>query len=516
MTKPLICLSLTGKTLHEDVKIVEKYRKHIDLVELRVDFLDEEEQLCIRRFPAMVNVPCILTIRRQIDGGKYTNSELSRITLFGQALSLASQNPAKNFAYVDFEDDFHILGLYEAALAFGIKIIRSLHDFENPIVNIHQKCEQMKRSHYEIPKIAFMPKKLSDVTRLFAEAKNFTDFDHILCAMGPLGIPSRILSGRLNSYLTYTSPLEMDESMKQIGHIDPDTLDDLYRFRSIDADTEICAVTGYPLTVTSSPYIHNTAYKEHNMNRVFIPMPSTSMEESIDLANQLDITGMAVTVPYKVDAMRNANEVCNECYTIGACNTLIKKDNKWYAQNTDYSGFKQALCEFLGVKKLHHRKVAIIGAGGAAHAIAYAIKLLGGKACIFNRTKSSAEELAKKFGFTSAPLTQESEPILRRYSDIIIQTTNVGMYSNEPSSKENNPIWFYKFTGSEHLYDIIYEPQETPVMKEARLAGCAKENISNGFSMLKYQGERQFLYFTGEEACLQPNKAAGIATDQKS
>ena len=497
MTKPLICLSLTGKTLREDVAIVENYARHIDIVELRVDFLDSEEQLSIRRFPSMINFPCILTIRRQIDGGKYTNSEFSRTSLFARALSFANQNPSKNFAYVDFEDDFHISGLQDATLAFGIKIIRSLHDFENPIANVRKKCEQMRRTNYEIPKIAFMPKKLSDVTRLFAEAENFNDFDHILCAMGPLGIPSRILSGKLNSYLTYTSPIEMDESMTKIGHIDPVELNEIYNFRNIDSDTKVCAVTGYPLKVTSSPFLHNEAYKQHKMNRVFIPMPSTSIEESIDFANQVGINGMAVTIPYKVEAMQNANEVCKECLIIGACNTLIKKDDKWHAQNTDYSGFKQALCEFLGVEKLHRRKVAIIGAGGAARAIAYAVKLLGGKACIFNRTKSAAEELAKKFGFMCAPLTRDSATILSRYSDIIIQTTNVGMNSNEPPSKENNPIWFYKFTGSENVYDIIYEPNETPVMKVAKAAGC--KNVSNGSSMLRYQGYKQFFYFTNEE-----------------
>ena len=76
MNQPLICMTLTGKTLDEDLKLVKKYEKYIDLVELRVDHLNEDEQLNARRFPAMIYQPCILTIRRDIDGGKFTAATL--------------------------------------------------------------------------------------------------------------------------------------------------------------------------------------------------------------------------------------------------------------------------------------------------------------------------------------------------------------------------------------------------------------------------------------------------------
>ena len=496
MDKPLVCLTLTGKTLQENVETLEKYSRYVDIAELRVDYLSEEEQLYVRRFPAMVNVPCILTIRRVSEGGKYSSSDFSRTALFGRALAFADQNPSKNFAYVDFEEDFHVSGLHDAALAFGVKIIRSVHDFENPVVNIRERCEKMRRTGYEIPKIAFMPKTLSDVTRLFKEAEQFTDFEHILCAMGPLGTPSRILAGKLHSYLTYTSPKTMDDSMKGIGHIDPVTLSDLYNFKNIDENTKLCAVTGYPLKVSSSPLIHNSGYRTHGMNRVFIPLPSTSAAESLEFAEQVGITGMAVTVPYKEDVMRHIEEIDSESGEIGACNTVVREDDRWVGKNTDAEGFRRALVEFLGVEKLRHRKVAIIGAGGAAHAVAYAIKQLGGKACIFNRTLSTAKELAERFGFEYAPLSPESTVTLEKYSDIIIQTTNVGMNSKEPPSKENNPIWFYQFKGTENLFDIVYDPETTPVMAVAKSCGC---NVSNGFPMLKYQGYKQFYYFTGVE-----------------
>ena len=117
MSKPLICLCLTASTVEQDLILIEKYRKYIDLVELRVDLLDDVERLNIRDFPAKAGLPCILTIRRTVDGGKFSEGEASRSMLFARALAFASEDSSKNFAYVDFEEDFHISSLQDAAMA---------------------------------------------------------------------------------------------------------------------------------------------------------------------------------------------------------------------------------------------------------------------------------------------------------------------------------------------------------------------------------------------------------------
>ena len=145
MARPLVCLCLTGKTLEEDLSIVEKYRDYLDVVELRVDFLEQDERLKIRDFPEMAKVPVILTIRRQIDGGQYVEGEASRTMLFARALSFANSDSTKNFAYVDFEEDYHVPSLEDAAMAFGTKIIRSFHDMENPVTYIVKKFNSMRK-----------------------------------------------------------------------------------------------------------------------------------------------------------------------------------------------------------------------------------------------------------------------------------------------------------------------------------------------------------------------------------
>lgn len=493
MAKPLVCLCLTAKTMAEDLELIEKYRKYIDIAELRVDFLDEDERLNVRGFPAKAKIPCILTIRRTVDGGEYSEGEAARTTLFARALAFADEDSSKNFAYVDFEDDFHVPSLQDAALAYGTKIIRSLHDMKNPVKNIAEKIKSMRISRFEIPKIAFMPHSLQDITDLYNEMQTFSDdSDQIVCAMGPLGLPTRILAAKFNSYLSYTSPTELLGNLLEIGHTDPKTLCELYHFHEIDKETRLYGITGWPLKVTSSPLLHNTSFKENKMNAVYIPFKSENSDDAFGFAETLGFKGFSVTIPHKETIIKHLDETDRKVEEIGACNTVINRGGKYFGYNTDCTGFEKALLEFTGLKNLKRQKVAIIGAGGAAKAVAYAVKEMGGKACIFNRTVSKARSLAEKYGFDFSSLDLDGLAKLKKFNDIIIQTTSKGMASTESPSEENDPIWFYDFTGSELVYDIVYEPEVTPVMERAKIAGC---RVSNGFSMLKYQGEEQFRLF---------------------
>ena len=499
MEQPKICLTLTGKTLDEDLKILDKYRKYIDIAELRADFLSEDERLCVKRFPQMAGVPCILTIRRIKDGGQFKEGESSRTMLFARTLALTDDDNPKNFAYIDFEEDFHIPCLQDAAVAFGIKVIRSFHDMKNPVRNIREKIEMLKQTGFEIPKIAFMPHSLDDVTNLFEEAEKLDDDNHILIAMGGLGLPSRILSARLRNYLTFVSPEETNAKVANLGHMDPVTLNETYRFKSIDRDTAVYGITGWPLEATLSPQLHNAGFKEHNLNAVYIPFRAEKFEQAYHLANVIGVKGMSVTVPHKEAVLEHIFSCEEKVDIIGSSNTIVRgKDGMWRAYNTDASGFARSLLEFTGLTSLAGKKVSIIGAGGAAKAIAYAVKKLHGKACIFNRTVSKAKELAEKYGFEYARLPSEpydeSLRLAKKYNNIIIQTTSKGMGCRAPATAENDPWFYYKFSGKEIVFDIVYVPETTPIMYRALEAGC---RICNGYDMLRYQGYDQFELFTG-------------------
>ncbi|MCQ2583833.1 MAG: type I 3-dehydroquinate dehydratase [Treponema sp.] len=493
MNQPQICMTLTGKTLEENLRLVSKYEKQIDLVELRVDHLNEDEQLYARKFPSLTKFPCILTIRRDIDGGLFTGGEFTRTTLFGRALAFANQDGAKNFAYVDFEEDYHIPSIQDAALAFGVKIIRSFHNMTEPVYNLKARCDSMRKTGYEIPKIAFMPKKLSDVVNMFKEGASITEYEHIFCAMGVEGFPSRILSAFSNSLLTYTSPAELIGNTSGIGHLDPITINSLYNFRSISKDTSLYGITGWPMEKIISPEIHNTGYKALGLDSVYFPLRSPLVSEALNFAETLGMKGLSVSVPHKESVLFYVHEQSPEVAQTGSCNCVVRKGTKWVGYNTEVIGFKKALDEFLGNRKIKHKKVAVIGAGAAAKAICYVLKQMGAKVCIFNRSIAHAKQVAEKYGFSYCQLEPSCVQTLDEYSDLIIQATSVGGSSLE-QPEVIDPIPFYTFRGDELLFDVVHKPAITPVMRRASLAGC---RVSNGYKMLEYQAYEQFKLFTG-------------------
>ena len=328
MNRPLICMTLTGKTLEEDKKLVKKYEKQIDMVELRVDHLSEDEQLYVKRFPSLINLPCLLTIRRDVDGGLFSGGEFSRTSLFGRALAFANPDKSKNFAYVDFEEDYHIPSIQDAAMAFGVKIIRSYHNMTEPVLNLRERCKNMRKTGYEIPKIAFMPHSISDVLNMFKEGEAMSEFDHIFCAMGVEGFPSRVLSTFANSFLTYVSPEEMLVNTTGIGHIDPLTLNDLYNFKSITNNTKLFGIIGWPLTKIFSTVVQNVGYRQLGFDNVYIPVRTKSLSQGLEFCEYMGFRGLTVADPYKEAVMFYLSEHSPEVLQMGVCDTIINKNNK--------------------------------------------------------------------------------------------------------------------------------------------------------------------------------------------
>lgn len=489
--KTKICLVLTASTLKEDLALVELYRQWIDIVELRVDCLAPDERLRFRDFPEAADIPCILTIRRQSDGGQFREGEGSRIALLARGLAFADTDHRKNFSYIDLEEDLDVPSIEEAARAFGTRIIRSVHNMTGPEADIRSRVQRLRRTKDEIAKIAFMPRNLSDVTRLFHEAKSCTGDEYILIAMGPYGFPTRVLAPILGSHITYvTSEENVRLAQNNLGQLDPVTINEVYHINSITEKTKIFGVTGNPLTATSSPLIHNTGYIRQKIDAIYLPIKAETIEEAMEFAEETGITGLSVTFPFKETVLPNLDEISSQTGEIGACNTIVKKDGRWFGCNSDAPGFSRALLEFLRRKDLRYLRVSIIGAGGAAKAIAHAVKELGGKACIFNRTTDKARELAMQYNFKWATLDAGSRMLMETYSDVIIQTTNVGMSPDADA----DPIDFYSFSGHEAVYDVVYHPEKTRMLKRAMKAGC---RTCNGYTMLKYQAYLQYKLFTG-------------------
>ena len=244
-----------------------------------------------------------------------------------------------------------------------------------------------------------------------------------------------------------------------------------------------CGVTGWPLNVTKSPEVHRSFYKEENRNAVMLPVPAENIKEALIFAEALKFKGLAVTIPHKETLLNYLDEADEAVKEIGAANTVVFKDGKRIGHNTDWIGFTKALKNFLKTDSIEGNRVAVLGSGGAAKAIAYALHKEKTNATIFARNIAKAKAIADKYGFASASLNEFKSDFR---PDIIVQCTSLGL-AGSPQA-ENDPIPQYEFTGSEALYDIIYKPEITPLMARAQKSGCLTEN---GFSMLIEQAREQ-------------------------
>jgi 3-dehydroquinate dehydratase/shikimate dehydrogenase len=488
-----ICLCLTAKTLAGDLEILDRYRKYIDIAELRVDCLEPNERLLIRRFPEMAGLPVILTIRRSIDGGQYVGGEGARIALLAKGLAYADVDRRRNFAYVDLEDDLNVPSFEEAARAFGTRIIRSWHNLDGVDDDLAEKLKRPRRTGDELLKAAIMPRSLDDLIRVYKAAKETGDIEKILVCMGEYGVNSRILAEHLGSWMSYTSAKTENGILPGAkGQTDPVELSELYRFKEINVNTRIFAVSGYPLNLSGSPRFFNNAFRSEQSNEVYLPIPADSIGSLVQFAEEIGIAGVSITVPYKEQILPFLAHKSKEVSSIGACNTIVAGPDGWTGYNTDAAGFSDSLLAFLGKKNLRGSKITIVGAGGAARAVAWEVHRLKGKALILNRTITKARALAEKYRFAWADFQGRGTGRIEKYSNIIIQTTSVGM---APNTGED-PLSFYKFSGKEVLMDIIYKPEKTLCLKRAEEAGC---RTLGGMDMLLRQARYQYTYFTNRE-----------------
>jgi len=487
-----ICICLTGKTLAKDLELLEKNRKYVDLAELRVDCLDPDERFHIRRFPEMAGMPVILTVRRSLEGGHYVGGEGSRISLFAKGLAYAAADQRRNFAYLDLEEDLNVPSLEEAARTFGTRIIRSWHNMEGVDQDLPGKIKKLRRVGDELVKVSVTANSLADVVKVYRAAKETAGIDKILICMGEYGVNTRILSEFLGSRISYTSQPGDGVQCAAPGQLEPKELAELYRFREISTKTKVYAIAGYPLKFTKSPVFFNTVFKMDQVDAVFVPIVADSIDSLISLAEEIGLSGISISVPYKEKIIPYLVSRSEKAASIGACNTLVKVPEGWMGYNTDAAGFSDSLLSYIGKKDLKGRKITIIGAGGAAKAAAYEVHRLKGKAIILNRTPANARGLAEPYGFAWAAFDSRGAVMMEKYSDIIIQASSAGMAPNE----NIDPIEFYKFSGKEIVMDFIYEPQKTRFLKRAEESGC---RILNGSDLLHRQARYQYAFFMNRE-----------------
>lgn len=256
----------------------------------------------------------------------------------------------------------------------------------------------------------------------------------------------------------------------------------------INGHTRLCGLIGNPVEHTLSPAIHNTLAEKLGHNLVYVPflVEQGRLGAAIEGAYGLNILGMNVTVPYKSDVISSLKEIDGLADKIGAVNTLVRTQGGYKGYNTDILGLYRAMCSE-GIH-LEGENVVLLGAGGAARAVAFLCAEKGAKKVyLLNRSIEKAQVVAGEvngaFGReVICPMTISDYKKLPEEKVLAIQCTSVGLHPDANHAVIEDEAFYQKIhTG----YDLIYKPAETKFMKYVKESGgCAY----NGLKMLLYQG----------------------------
>ncbi len=432
----------------------------VDLLELRLDHvadIDVAGALAGRRHPVVV------TCRPTWEGGRFEGSEETRRAILECALKAGAE-------YVDVE--FKAAWARELiASTEGKRIILSTHDFQGVPDDLVERVRSMRALGAEVVKVAVMTRCLADNLRLLQLERTGQT---VLIGMGASGLPTRVLAAHFHSAWSYAGDGHAP------GQISAARMLNDFRFRSITDQTAVYGVVGFPLSHSISPSMHNAAFRAAGADAVYLPLVAASAEDFTMFAATLGVNGASITIPYKVDLFQRADDVDDLSRKVGAVNTYRRQQGHWHARNTDVSGF---LAPLKNTIDLGGARAAVLGTGGAARAVVVGLASMGTTVTVYGRSRSKADAVASIAGATGSVF-----PVTPASWDLLVNTTPVGLYPNVDDTVFDGP-----FDGKV-VYDLLYNPPETRLLREAAAAGCT---TIGGLEMLVAQAEDQSEWWLG-------------------
>lgn len=432
-----------------------------DVVELRLDCLDTED-LSVPL--SELNKPVILTFRPSEQGGYRNLSRETRERFWKNAMK-------GDAIWWDVEADFA-----EVVSPDWSRTIISHHDFSGVPPDLEKIYERLAQTPARIIKIAVQANEITDCIPIFGliDRARREGREIIAIAMGDAGIATRILGPSRGAFLTYGS--SDADSATAPGQVNARKLRSLYNIDTIDKETMICGLVGRPVMHSVSPHIHNAALAYEKINGVYLPFEVADINSFVKRmvhprTRELDwnLRGLSVTAPHKQSVMEYLDWIEPDAKEIGAVNTVVIEKDRLLGYNTDATGFIEPLRR--RIRPLKGRQVAIIGAGGAARAATWALEREGAKVTLFARDVSKA----------NVPCEPLSSASFNGY-DLVVNATPAA-----PATQD-------QLRGAHWVYDLVYNPIETRLRKEAREAGC---QTLGGLEMLIAQAKMQFELWTG-------------------
>jgi len=498
-----ICIAICAATADALLEQLRRAEPLADLIEVRFDCLAPEQlspsMAALRN--ANIPKPLIATYRSPEQGGNRNITRDDRLEFWRALDSL--------FEFADLERDV------TKHVDLRPKTIASYHDFASVPANIDEIYRELAASGAAVIKIAATADDICDAIPIWKllERTRSDNRQAIPIAMGETGKWTRILGLAHGAFLTYAS---LDTGKETAGgQITAADLLNVYRVKELDRETRVYGVIGDPVSSSLSPFMHNAAFANAGLNAVFLPLEVKDLDRFMQRMVlpatrevELNFAGFSVTMPHKLAIKKYLTSIDPVAEKIGAVNTVKIVGDTLTGYNTDASGFIAPLKQ--RIPDLKHARVAVLGAGGAARAVIYALKQEGADVTVFARDPDKAHDLADEF---SVNVLKHSSPpykggvadaasaadgvVLSQASeifDIVINTTPLGMRG---PNEDQTPLSANDLTGVKFVYDLVTRRDETPLLREARKAGV---DAIGGIEMLIAQGVKQFEIWTSREA----------------
>jgi 3-dehydroquinate dehydratase/shikimate dehydrogenase len=449
-------------------------------LEFRLDFLDnpskgaEAISTFIEQFPDCI---ILATCRRHQNHGKFNGSIEEQFSILDVAVAHGAHA-------IDVEIETAEAAHERLAHFRGrTQVVVSYHNFEAtpPMDTVVNRMLKVQADAYKVVTTARKP---SDNVRVLSAAKALPKHKMIVLAMGELGFPTRVLSPVFGGIYTYAAPMCADGTAA--GQVSAKALRHLYRVEKLKKNAKIYGVIADPVRHSISPAVHNRAFQSRRVDAVYLPFLVTPacLRDFFTMAERLPLAGFSVTIPHKQKIIRYLDTVDPLARRIGAVNTVWRKAGKWRGTNTDAAGVTGPLSRLL---KVPHASVLIVGNGGAARGAACALADAGAKIAIVGRNPDRVRALAK---------ISNAEPLGRdqlhgRKFDAVVHATPLGMFPHV------NECFFDGEIPGEIVFDMVYNPMETLLLKRAREQG---KTAVPGLEMFIEQAVRQFEIWTGETA----------------
>ena len=476
----MICVCI-GRGRHRHM--IAEHRHLVDsgaqLVELRLDYINGEVNL--KRLLADRSCDVVISCRRQEDGGRWTGTEENREMLLRSAI-------AEEIEYIDLEED-----IAARIPRFGkTKRIISLHDFDKTPEDLEDIHRRLAALDPDVIKLSTMANDPHDNVRMLRLVKQ-SIIPTIGICMGEIGIPSRILAGRCGAPFTY-STFHHERALAP-GQLSYPEMTDVYHYDRINSDTEVYGVVADPIGHSLSPIIHNAAFHQLGLNKVYIPfrVPRENIDQFLRDVLELGVSGLSVTIPHKEAVVRSLTKIDGAVRRIGAANTVVFRREGIYGYNTDFRAAMACVDRVTESnaedQRLSGKTALVLGAGGVAKALVVGLVRRGAHVVISSRSLARAEELADQFECRA--LEWSIRHTVK--ADIVINGTPLGMHPNVDVTPFEKPY----LKPSMIVFDTVYNPETTLLIKEARQQNC---QVITGVEMFVRQAALQFQLFTDHQA----------------